>query len=191
MVFIFFIFLLIVVTLLILMEIDKTDYLPLSRAIMRGNWEEAREIFTRDKDALTAKLNVSGQSALHMAVGACKHIQFVENLLEEINPESLLTLVGYNKINALHRAAMVDNTKAAKMLVEKNPYLLFSLDNMNNLPIHRAIIGSHETTFQYMLDACMHHIALSQEDGYHNPFEGRHAVRLLINVINVGLLGES
>ncbi|KAL7617238.1 hypothetical protein Lser_V15G03368 [Lactuca serriola] len=169
-------------------NIDKTDYLPLSRAIMRGDWEEAREIFNRDKDALTAKLNVKGQSALHIAVDACKHIQFVENLLKEINPESLLTLVSYNKINALHRAAMVDNTKAAKMLVEKNPYLLFSLDNMNSLPIHRAIIGSHETTFQYMLDACMHHIALSQEDGYHNPFEGRHGVKLLTNVINVGLL---
>ncbi|CAH1439428.1 unnamed protein product [Lactuca virosa] len=169
-------------------NIDKTDHLPLCRAIMRGDWEEAGEIFNRDKDALTVKLNVEGHSALHIAIDACKHIQFVENLLKEINPESLLALVTCHKENALHRAAMVDNVKAAKMLVEKNPYLLFSLDNMNNMPIHRAIIGSHETTFQYMLDACMRHITLSQEDGYHNPFEGRHGVRLLTNVINAGLL---
>ncbi|KAI3739562.1 hypothetical protein L2E82_29971 [Cichorium intybus] len=171
------------------MEIDKTDYVPLCRAIMKGNWEEAREIFNMDKDALTVKLNVKGHSALHIAIDSSKHDQFVESLLKEINPESLLTLVTSTKENALHRAAMIDNVKAAKMLVEKNPLLLFSVDNMNNLPIHRAIIASHETTFLYLLDACRHHIGLSQQDGYHSPFEGTNGAELLSNVINVGLLG--
>ncbi|KAI3739567.1 hypothetical protein L2E82_29976 [Cichorium intybus] len=171
------------------MEIDKTDYLPLCRAIMKGNWEEAREIFNMDKDALTVKLNVKGHSALHIAIDSSKHDHFVESLLKEINPESLLTLVTSTKENALHRAAMIDNVKAAKILVEKNPLLLFSVDNMNNLPIHRAIIASHETTFLYLFDACRHHIGLSQQDGYHSPFEGTNGAKLLSNVINVGLLG--
>ncbi|KAI3511089.1 hypothetical protein L1887_18233 [Cichorium endivia] len=171
------------------MEIDKTDYLPLCRAIMKGNWEEAREIFNMDKDASTVKLNVEGHSALHIAIDSCKHIQFVESLLKEINPESLLTLVTNTKQNALHRAAMIDNVKAAKMLVEKNPLLLFSFDSTYSLPIHRAIIASHETTFLYLLDVCRHHIGLSQQDGYHSPFEGKNGAKLLTNVINAGLLG--
>lgn len=169
---------------------DTAEYLPLYRAIIRNDWRKAQEIFNEDKDALTAKINPNGDSALHIAMDKAENIQFVENLLKEINPESLPNMVNNKRVNPLHRAAKIDNTMVAKMLVKKNPQLLFILD-MSALPIHKAIINSHKTTFLYLLDACKQYIELSQDNGYHSPFEGIHGGRLLNNAIDSGFLDIS
>ncbi|KAI3700366.1 hypothetical protein L2E82_44992 [Cichorium intybus] len=166
---------------------DTAEYLPLYRAIIRNDWRKAQEIFNEDKDALTAKINPNGDSALHIAMDKAENIQFVENLLKEITPESLPNMVNNKRVNPLHRAAKIDNTMVAKMLVKKNPQLLFILD-MSALPIHKAIINSHKTTFLYLLDACKQYIELSQDNGYHSPFEGIHGGRLLNNAIDSGFL---
>nr|KAJ0201009.1 hypothetical protein LSAT_V11C600330570 [Lactuca sativa] len=170
---------------------DEAEYLPLYRAITRNDWEKAHEIFNQDKDALTAKLDNLGSRALHIAIEKAESMQFLENLLKEINPESLPTLVTIYSGNPLHHAAAIDNTMAAKMLVKKNPYLLFSLDGNSSLPIHTASLNSHRRTFLYLLDACKNHIRLSQQDGYHSPFEGINGARLLSTAIESGFLEAS
>ncbi|PWA51511.1 ankyrin repeat-containing domain, PGG domain, Gag-polypeptide of LTR copia-type [Artemisia annua] len=116
---------------------DQAEYIPLYRAILRGQWEKAQEIFIKDIDAFTTELNGNGYTALHLAIGTCDNIYFVENLLKEINAESLSTVITDNQSNALHRAAAVGNTKAAKLLVQKNPHLLFI--------VVMAILNSHLT----------------------------------------------
>ncbi|CAI9277550.1 unnamed protein product [Lactuca saligna] len=158
--------------------------------IFKNNWRKAEEIFKEDRDALTAKLNSNGDSALHIAMDKAENIQFVENLLKEITPESLPEMVNNKRVNPLHRAAKIDNTMVAKMLAKKNPDLLFILD-VTSLPIHKAIINSHKTTFLYLLDACKQYIEISQKDGYHSPFEGVHGARLLTNAIDSGFLDVS
>ncbi|CAH1443914.1 unnamed protein product [Lactuca virosa] len=171
---------------------DRAEYLPLYRAIKRNDWEKAQEIFNQDTDALTAKLNKYGYTVLHIAINNAENIQFVENLLKEIRPESLPTLVTNNqKFNPLHRAAVVDNTKAARMLVEKNPRLLFILSGEDLLPIHIAILNSHRTTFLYLFDVCKQHIELSQQDGSHSPFEGVNGALILNSAISSGFLDVS
>nr|GEX24093.1 protein accelerated cell death 6-like isoform X1 [Tanacetum cinerariifolium] len=102
------------------------EYRPLYGAIVNGHWEKAREYFINDKNALIAKMNDDHDSPLHLGIGTCKNIHFVENLLKEIHPESLPTLVCKRQQNPLHRAALVGNTKAAKMLSPKD--ILSSLD---------------------------------------------------------------
>lgn len=139
---------------------------------------------------MTAKLDNLGSRALHIAIEKAESMQFLENLLKEINPESLPTLVTIYSGNPLHHAAAIDNTMAAKMLVKKNPYLLFSLDGNSSLPIHTASLNSHRRTFLYLLDACKNHIRLSQQDGYHSPFEGINGARLLSTAIESGFLGD-
>ncbi|KAM0053491.1 putative ankyrin repeat-containing domain-containing protein [Helianthus debilis subsp. tardiflorus] len=97
-------------------------------------------------------------------------------------------MVNNRQRNALHYAATLDNYLAAKKLVEKNPDLLFRVDYQNELPIHRAIIRSHKTTFLYLLQVCKQHIGLSEKDGNHNPFEGQKGFNLLGNTIMSGFL---
>ncbi|GKA91041.1 putative ankyrin repeat-containing domain, PGG domain, retrotransposon copia-like protein [Tanacetum coccineum] len=171
-------------------NINWKEYRPLYGAIVNGHWEKAREYFINDKNALIAKMNDDHDSPLHLGIGTCKNIHFVENLLKEIHPESLPTLVCKRQQNPLHRAALVGNTKAAKMLVEKNPYLLFIPDKQNFLPIHRAIFGSHDKTFFYLLEVTKRHIELSRQSGYHSPFEGINSSILLTNIIGSGHFGN-
>ncbi|KAJ0793972.1 putative ankyrin repeat-containing domain, PGG domain, ankyrin repeat-containing domain superfamily [Helianthus annuus] len=153
-----------------------------------GDWEKAQEFFNDDKDALIDQINRFGHTTLHVAIGDPKNIWILEKLLEQINPDSLPTLVDNRQRNALHYAAVLDNYLAAKMLVEKNPDLLFRVNNKNYLPIERAIVNSQKTTFLYLLQVCKQHIGLSKKDGNQNPFEGEKGVSLLNNTILAGFL---
>ncbi|KAI3683778.1 hypothetical protein L1987_84293 [Smallanthus sonchifolius] len=154
-----------------------------------GDWKKAEEFFNKDKNALIDKLDVYGNTALHIAIGDPGNIMFVENLLEQINPKSLPSLVNDRQQNALHFAAILDNTIAAKKLVDKNPHLLFTVDNMKYLPIERAIYNSHKTTFVYLLQVCKQHIGLIQKEECYNPFDGERGVKLLDCTILAGFLG--
>ncbi|KAL8268576.1 hypothetical protein R6Q59_002376 [Mikania micrantha] len=146
---------------------------------------------TKDEDALTDKLNDEGNTALHLAIGNPQNTWVLENLLDRINPESLPTLLNDYHQNALHYAAMLDNTIAAKKLVDRNPHLLFVVYHMNHLlPVERAVMNSQRTTFVYLLQMCKYHIGLSQKDGCHNPFEGEHGSRLLGDTILAGFFGD-
>ncbi|KAJ9558197.1 hypothetical protein OSB04_012811 [Centaurea solstitialis] len=92
--------------------------------------------------------------------------------------------------NALHFAAMVDNAQAAKMLVEKNPCLLFTVDDETCLPIHRAILNNHKTSFEYLLDVSKEHIRLCETETYLSPFEGKIGASLITAVIDAGHFGS-
>ena len=170
-------------------ETDMAKYVPLHRALLRGDWQKAEEIFNKDKDALTAKLTDTDECALYIVIGTRRHFHLVKNLLEEINPELLPTLVDSLQFNVLHCAAIVGNTTASKMVVEKNPRLLFMVDKDEDLPIHRAIVNCHKDTFEYLLDVSKKYIEFSREDGYRNPFEGESGVQLINEVINACLFG--
>ncbi|KAI3723803.1 hypothetical protein L2E82_35561 [Cichorium intybus] len=165
-------------------ENDHTEYLPLYRAILRGDWNEAQ--VTLDEAALMFKLNDENETPLHVAIGTCTNIEFVEKLLVKIDPDSLPTLVTKRGLNPLHHAAFVGNTKAAKMLVEKNADLLFLPDDWYYLPIFRAISGSHTDTFQYLLKVTKDKIGLCKQKN-NNPFEGTKGSMLLTRVITAGL----
>ncbi|KAK1419707.1 hypothetical protein QVD17_28981 [Tagetes erecta] len=159
------------------------DYIPLCRAIRMGEWEKAEAFFNDDKNALTDKINSNGDTSLHIAVGDPKDIWFLEKLLEKIDPKLITTMLNNKDQTALHHAAILDNTKAAIKLVEKNPCVLFIVDRQNHLPIQKAIFNSHKTTFLYLLHACKQHIHLTQKEGHHNPFEGVKGVYILNNAI--------
>nr|XP_043611214.1 uncharacterized protein LOC122582845 [Erigeron canadensis] len=171
---------------------DYAEYLPLHRAIMKSDWDEAQRIISKDKDALTAEL-APGRSALHVAiafqVGTRKSNDFVKNLLNVMGSESLPTLLTRpTRLNPLHRAAIVGNVEAAKMLVDRKPDLLFIPDNKGFLPIHRALFNAQRNTYLYLLDASKTNILLSTKDGYLSPFQGKTGAKLLTNTITSGYI---
>ncbi|KAJ0687629.1 putative ankyrin repeat-containing domain-containing protein [Helianthus annuus] len=61
-------------------------------------------------------------------------------------------LTSFRDYTPLHIAAVVGNTEAVKILVNKNQELLYAKDVDELLPIHRALINSHKDTFLYLLD---------------------------------------
>ncbi|CAL5328639.1 unnamed protein product [Camellia sinensis] len=50
------------------MEKQYWKYLPLQKAALTGDWEEAKRIIDGDGDALTAKITPDEEIALHVAV---------------------------------------------------------------------------------------------------------------------------
>nr|XP_043611817.1 uncharacterized protein LOC122583484 [Erigeron canadensis] len=168
---------------------DVAEYLPLCKAIARGNWEEANEFFSQDPDALTAILDISEYRALHLAIERTHNLRFVQNLLDRIDPDLLPTLVDQDARNPLHYAAVVGNIDAGMMLVEKNPHLLFMYDNNDHLPIHRALFVSNAIMAQRLFEASIENIGFCDEQqGCHSPFEGSNGAVILYKAISVGFL---
>nr|XP_043633280.1 uncharacterized protein LOC122604452 [Erigeron canadensis] len=173
-------------------EIALAEYIPLNRAILSGDWKNAQEFFEKEPASLTAKITREGDSPLQIAVVTCHdNPGFVENLVKLIDAESLRSDMCYNEgtvLNVLHRAAIVGNTEAAKILVEKNPSLLFIVDGQGYLPIARAIYSYKTSTSLYLFEACKIHKYIAKSNGYINPFEGVHGLMILSGVIALGLL---
>ncbi|KAF5784519.1 putative ankyrin repeat-containing domain, PGG domain, ankyrin repeat-containing domain superfamily [Helianthus annuus] len=88
-------------------------------------------------------------------------------------------LTSFRDYTPLHIAAVVGNTEAVKILVNKNQELLYAKDVDELLPIHRALINSHKDTFLYLLD-------VTKGNRYPFTYTGNMGVTLLSNVIFAG-----
>ncbi|KAI3677337.1 hypothetical protein L1987_86962 [Smallanthus sonchifolius] len=160
---------------------NTSAYLPLYKAALRGDWDDAQDFINHDEEAITANINKYGFTALHIAVGTGKQgINFVEKLVAKLPPKSLRKmLTSSEKYTPLHIAAVVGNTEAVKILVNKNQKLLYTEDVDGLLPIHRALINSHKDTFLYLL-------SVTKGNQYPSTFTGNMGVTLLSNVIFAG-----
>ncbi|KAE9448843.1 hypothetical protein C3L33_19256, partial [Rhododendron williamsianum] len=97
-------------------------------------------------------------TALHIAVGVGKaNIHFVEKLVE-LMPVEALAFKNNGGATALHLAALVGNTEAAAILVDKHSPLLYidapgiAGGNDIMLPIHHAAVFGGRDTLSYFLD---------------------------------------
>ncbi|XP_073152209.1 uncharacterized protein [Henckelia pumila] len=125
---------------------DMNSYLPLYKAVLKGDWNEGRQFLDKNEEGITAILNSHSETLLHAAVKTGKSNDFLRNLLERI-PEDALLRTSTCGLTALHSAAVAGNTGAAIMLVNKNPKLLYILNDHNLLPVHVAAIGCHKRHF--------------------------------------------
>ncbi|KNA17448.1 hypothetical protein SOVF_079710 [Spinacia oleracea] len=159
---------------------DLGGYLALYKAVVRGEWNEARKFLDDDPDALTAKITIASETALHIAVGTGKDLEFAEKLIRRMSPEDL-ALTDQNGETALSVAAVVGNIEAAKLLVNKNPDLP-NVSGKSGLPIHRAAQYGQKTMIWYLLD-------VTRADIESSPFAGESGGRLLIDIITAEFFG--
>ncbi|KAI7747832.1 hypothetical protein M8C21_005891 [Ambrosia artemisiifolia] len=98
---------------------------------------------------LRDKITINGNTALHVAVGTSKNKEFLEKMLNhgDLQP---LDMVNSEGSTLLHIAAIVGNTKVAKMLIENNRDLLVTKDNANQTPLARALSNMHKDTYLYL-----------------------------------------
>ncbi|KAK6119946.1 hypothetical protein DH2020_046314 [Rehmannia glutinosa] len=156
---------------------DLKEYLPLHRAALQGNWEQAEKIFHDDPSTMTANINHITATALHAAVGTGKSIHFVENLVAKMPKESLAVVDDIGG-TALCIAAAVGNLAAATILVKKLPNLLLIPNKFNNYPIQIAALYAQRDMLKYL-------ISVTKDDFVdHNPYAGLPGLRLLICVID-------
>ncbi|KAI7730828.1 hypothetical protein M8C21_012249, partial [Ambrosia artemisiifolia] len=96
----------------------NTDYyITLYRAIQMGDWEKAQEFINKDGDALTDKINISGFTALHVAI-ACKQHIWLSKKDGYINP-----FEGENGVSILTSAILVGFLDIAYDILKEYPIL--------------------------------------------------------------------
>ncbi|KAG5517419.1 hypothetical protein RHGRI_037978 [Rhododendron griersonianum] len=135
-------------------KVDFRKYIPLYQAALRGDWATADTIFTVDKDSLTAKINEFEETALHVATGAgrpSKSIDFVTKLVNKMPPEAL-ELRDQFKWTPLHLAAWAGNKEATKVLLKKQPSLLYMRECSKLSALDMAARNAKKDTLLYLLD---------------------------------------
>ncbi|KAK3009666.1 hypothetical protein RJ639_013842 [Escallonia herrerae] len=160
---------------------DRSQYLSLYKAALKGDWESARRFLNQDEDALTAKITALSMTALHVVVGTGKAIHFVENLVNLMPSEALALYDDYGN-TPLNVAALVGNTEASVILMRKNPALLHMGNNRGWLPVHRAALNAHRNTLLYLL-------AAHKDNMDSKSLADQSGVELLVSVIDSGFFG--
>ncbi|KAK2986176.1 hypothetical protein RJ640_006211 [Escallonia rubra] len=149
-----------------------SQYLPLHKAALAGDWDTTSTIIEKEPDAVRAIVTGSKETALMVAVRAKKRNAFVKKLLEKmLLPDVALT--EKTGSTALHIAAVVGNIEAARLLVEKDPKLPKVRDVYKRLPIHRAAeYGRREMA--------LYSFTVTEEYPEQNPFEGESDIALYL-----------
>ncbi|KAL3838890.1 hypothetical protein ACJIZ3_023481 [Penstemon smallii] len=169
-------------------DYERHIYLELYRAAIMGNWDAASLILQQNGGAISARISSTLETTLHIAVGTRKSIKFVTKLVGLMS-EDMLELQDVRGYNPLHIAAMTGNTKAARILVERNPRLLNVPSRNGRYPVHMAAVG-HKDTLEYLILAAveykdtLQYLISETERTNTNPYFGETGVMLLNTVID-------
>ncbi|KAL7224892.1 hypothetical protein ACSBR1_026214 [Camellia fascicularis] len=171
------------------LEKQYWKYLPLQKAALTGDWEEAKRIIDGDGDALTTKITPDEEIAIHVAVATGKSIEFVQNLVD-LMPVEALERTDSRGYTTLCTAARYGNTEAAKILVAKHSDLLYIRDEEDWLPLHWAAQNAHKDTLSYLLMVtnpdCKTKKSIENDLEHMAPFKDDSGVELLVLVIASG-----
>ncbi|PWA83261.1 ankyrin repeat family protein [Artemisia annua] len=162
---------------------DDSVERSLMEAIMDDDWVKAREIVNTEEITWTSKLDGASLTAVHLAVGEYKDIEAAKDILMEINPELLVTMVDNDGLIPAHYAALYGNTECLEIMVHYNPECLFILNDDDSLPIHYTFAIPSIDTFLYLFKQMK-----SDKYKYDKFFGSASGHKLLRYVIDEGLM---
>ncbi|XP_057467529.1 uncharacterized protein LOC130756915 isoform X2 [Actinidia eriantha] len=163
-------------------------YIPLVKATLAGNWESAKKFSEEHENALRVPITKSSETALHIAVGTGKSLHFVKHLVESMSLEEL-EWPDDEGFTALHTAALIDNTEAAKVLVGKHPKLVYICRSINYLPIHVAAMHGRKKTLSYLLSVTedrpvsSYLLSVTEDRPVSSPYRGESGIWLLVYIM--------
>ncbi|XP_058204959.1 uncharacterized protein LOC131318927 isoform X2 [Rhododendron vialii] len=142
-----------------------TRYLPLHKAVVKGDWEEAMGIIQQDPAAVTAAITPLYQTALQVAIQTGGRTHFVRKLLEKMTRYDVVHLVDEIGWTALHWAAICGTIEEAEMLVNKNSILANVLDRYEYTPLHYAARYGRREMVLYLHGITGEDILLAERTG--------------------------
>ncbi|KAA8535785.1 hypothetical protein F0562_030781 [Nyssa sinensis] len=123
-------------------------YLPLYRAALKGDWEQAKWFLNRHPGAECTKITKGCETALHIAAGA-RHTKFVEELVNKISANDL-ELKNKDGNTALCFAAASGITWIAEVMVNKNINLPRIRGSRGVTPLYMAALLGHRDMVWYL-----------------------------------------
>ncbi|MCI01204.1 ankyrin repeat family protein [Trifolium medium] len=164
-------------------QYNNSYYQPFHLAIVKGDWESTKAFLDNDPSALTAKITMFGQTALHVAaLGA--HWKLVEKLVQHM-PANMLTEMDFKNCTCLHYVAMGESIDTAKALVAKNSSVTQVTNLQGSTPLHNSLTAAaicKEMVWYLVLNAT--------DDSPACPFSGPSATELVRLLIYTGLHGN-
>ena len=127
---------------------DVEIYLDLYKALQIGDWSAAKEFLDSHPYAISAKITVMGQTALHVAAEA-GHVHIVEHLVKEMSEENL-EIKDFEGFTALVRAAYNGNYRMAECMLGKNENLIRIATNEGDIPVGLALFNGHLKLARYL-----------------------------------------
>ena len=123
-------------------------YMELYKALQIGDWNAAREYLDRKPDAISAKITVTDQTALHVAAEA-GHVHIVEELVKQMSEEDLeiKDIYGYT---ALAQATYNGNYRIAECMLGKNENLVSIPNYGGDIPVGLALFNGHLKLARYL-----------------------------------------
>lgn len=159
-------------------------YLKLYKLVIKGDLDQANEFFQRDREAITAGITKSSETALHVATRS-GHTKFVEELVRMMSAKDLEIKDFNNGDTALHSAAIAGNIQAARAMVEKNPNLPQIRNKGGWIPLSSAAYCSsnkQKEMMEYLLSVTKH-------GANRSPFYGRSGGELICTITRAGRYG--
>ncbi|CAL5428820.1 unnamed protein product [Camellia sinensis] len=142
---------------------DFSQYGPLHRAILEGDWESTESFYRSHPEAVTNSITESSDTALMVGIMSGQKIEFITNQVEFGRVD--LRRVNKEGNTALHEAAIVGHLKAAELLVGRNRSLLYIRNLDGYLPLHlAAAYGQREILFYFLRVGEVHNIQLSESE---------------------------
>ncbi|XP_075473607.1 uncharacterized protein LOC142504626 [Primulina tabacum] len=131
---------------------------------MHGNWEEVIKIYEQNREAHTAKITRSGDTAIHIAISDGQELvvhQLVKQLVSNSgNPSEALGIRNEQGKTPLHLAASSGNVAMCKCIAEQDPKLMGVRDKEDETPFFLAVRHGRKEIF-----LCLHNLC-NNGDGF-------------------------
>ncbi|KAJ6428802.1 hypothetical protein OIU84_020457 [Salix udensis] len=137
----------------------------LYRYAHKGDWDATKKYLSRYPDAIKAKIEPFGETALHVAASA-GNLEVVEELVKLMSVEELEIQDGEGN-TALSCAAIVGITKMAECLVSKNQNLVTFVNEDKRSPLVLACRCNKKDMALYLYSVTPVEFLCDQDNGHH------------------------
>ncbi|KAL7089704.1 hypothetical protein ACP275_13G199900 [Erythranthe tilingii] len=125
-----------------------TQFVPLHKAALKGDWEAAKELLIKDPSLVKDSLTEGGETALHISAVE-GHSIFVHNLLK-LMEDSDIEILNKKGTTALCFAAAAGNLNIVKLMVHRNPNLPTIRGPDGVTPLYMAAFLGHTHVADYL-----------------------------------------
>lgn len=164
------------------------NYLKIYKAAIEDDWETALCIFQKQNHGLCTYFSYDSETPLHIAIGTNSSHRFVQQLVDWIMDRhdlQMLRICNNNGNTALHYAAIVRNTQAAKLLINKDPGMAQITNKKGYTALTLAAMYSQKDTLCYLLEVTKDVVG---ERGT-SPYQGHYGADLLAFTILADFYG--
>lgn len=121
--------------------------------VMQGDWPEVIKIYETNSQAYKAKITVSEDTALHIAIldGRTDEVKILVDLIGDNLDGKMMNVVGNTP---LHLAASMGNVEMCKCIAKKNEGLLDARNKNKETPLFLAALKGNKDAFLCLLEIC-------------------------------------